>query len=86
MSERQNLMLAVKYTFEFCVGAARGLLWALLFWALLTGMSMVNKREQPMSNPFYPTHTTENVPDGRCHEDMPCWDCKTMGNHICGRQ
>jgi hypothetical protein len=20
----------------------------------------------------------------RCEEDMPCWDCKTMGNHICG--
>jgi hypothetical protein len=20
----------------------------------------------------------------RCEEDMPCWDCKTMGNLICG--
>lgn len=20
----------------------------------------------------------------RCEEDMPCWDCSTMGNHICG--
>lgn len=19
-----------------------------------------------------------------CHEDMPCWDCATMGNQICG--
>lgn len=19
-----------------------------------------------------------------CMEDMPCWDCKTMGNEICG--
>ncbi len=19
-----------------------------------------------------------------CQEDMPCWDCKTMGNRICG--
>jgi len=19
-----------------------------------------------------------------CQEDMPCWDCHTMGNHICG--
>lgn len=19
-----------------------------------------------------------------CEEDMPCWDCVTMGNHICG--
>lgn len=20
----------------------------------------------------------------RCEEDMPCWNCHTMGNHICG--
>jgi hypothetical protein len=20
----------------------------------------------------------------RCVEDMPCWDCRTMGNGICG--
>ena len=20
----------------------------------------------------------------RCEEDMPCWDCTTMGNRICG--
>lgn len=20
----------------------------------------------------------------RCEEDMPCWDCETMGNGICG--
>lgn len=20
----------------------------------------------------------------RCEEDMPCWDCTIMGNHICG--
>ena len=19
-----------------------------------------------------------------CQEDMPCWDCETMGNRICG--
>jgi hypothetical protein len=19
-----------------------------------------------------------------CEEDMPCWDCKTMGNRLCG--
>lgn len=19
-----------------------------------------------------------------CHEDQPCWDCRTMGNRICG--
>jgi outer membrane biosynthesis protein TonB len=22
----------------------------------------------------------------RCEEDMPCWDCKTMGNKVCGPQ
>jgi hypothetical protein len=22
----------------------------------------------------------------RCEEDMPCWDCKTMGNKICGAE
>lgn len=21
-----------------------------------------------------------------CEEDMPCWDCETMGNRICGVQ
>lgn len=31
------------------------------------------------------TITWSNTPDGRCHEDMPCWDCATMGNRICGR-
>lgn len=20
----------------------------------------------------------------RCNEDEPCWDCKTMGNRVCG--
>lgn len=23
-------------------------------------------------------------PVARCEEDMPCWDCRTMGNGICG--
>jgi len=22
--------------------------------------------------------------DGTCQEDDPCWDCTTMGNHVCG--
>jgi hypothetical protein len=21
-----------------------------------------------------------------CTEDMACWDCETMGNHVCGDQ
>jgi hypothetical protein len=20
-----------------------------------------------------------------CQEDQPCWNCETMGNHVCGR-
>ena len=28
--------------------------------------------------------TNTNIPDGQCHEDDACWDCSTMGNHICG--
>lgn len=27
---------------------------------------------------------THNVPDGKCREDQSCWDCATMGNHVCG--
>lgn len=23
-------------------------------------------------------------PEYGCMEDMPCWDCETMGNRICG--
>ena len=30
--------------------------------------------------PNDPSNTTTTV----CYEDMPCWDCKTMGNKICG--
>lgn len=28
--------------------------------------------------------TLTNTPDGKCHEDDPCWDCTIMGNRICG--
>lgn len=28
--------------------------------------------------------TIEAPPTTICHEDMPCWDCSTMGNMICG--
>lgn len=23
-------------------------------------------------------------PAARCQEDAPCWDCRTMGNRVCG--
>lgn len=31
-----------------------------------------------------------SLPEGKprspvtCQEDEPCWDCQTMGNHVCG--
>lgn len=25
-----------------------------------------------------------NIYANYCEEDQPCWDCATMGNHICG--
>lgn len=28
-------------------------------------------------------HPSKSV---RCTEDMSCWDCRTMGNRICGEQ
>lgn len=40
--------------------------------------------------PVVPTATpTESLPNGHaggpdCQEDQPCWNCQTMGNHICG--
>jgi hypothetical protein len=30
------------------------------------------------------THIPQPRPTPRCEEDQPCWDCRTMGNHICG--
>lgn len=37
---------------------------------------------------LYFSHPVAQFPTGRvnvtCTEDMKCWDCHTMGNHICG--
>jgi hypothetical protein len=30
--------------------------------------------------------TVFNQSSFRCQEDMPCWNCETMGNHICGNK
>jgi hypothetical protein len=27
----------------------------------------------------------QHAPPNHCQEDMPCWNCHTMGNHKCGR-
>lgn len=29
------------------------------------------------------THDSPNPPTTRCFEDMPCFDCNTMGNGLC---
>jgi hypothetical protein len=31
-----------------------------------------------------PATTETPVQPAPCQEDMPCWDCRTMGNKICG--
>lgn len=30
------------------------------------------------------TQRSNNTDNGPCNEDQPCWNCLTMGNHICG--
>lgn len=32
---------------------------------------------------WYPQYADEAW-QVECHEDMSCWDCRTMGNRICG--
>jgi hypothetical protein len=43
----------------------------------LTGCSLANVRPAPVvgtiGTPITAHITTHNVPDGRCHEDDPCW-------------
>lgn len=48
----------------------------------------------PASQPASPAHlspvanvtaiTAAQAAPARCEEDMPCWNCKDMGNYICG--
>lgn len=48
----------------------------------------------PVSAPVQPAQTVAPVPTPTptaaqttapaCEEDMPCWDCETMGNKVCG--
>lgn len=33
-----------------------------------------------------PDHTPNVTTTTRCVEDDPCWNCATMGNHLCGPQ
>ncbi len=47
----------------------------------LVGTALVLQSTQPALNtaPALPA-----TPAPVCQEDMPCWDCTTMGNLICG--
>lgn len=36
---------------------------------------------EPMTHRTVGTSSTSTT---TCAEDMPCWDCSTMGNRICG--
>ena len=45
--------------------------------------------ESPVRDSTAPTSitaTTAPFEATACEEDMPCWDCATMGNRICGPQ
>lgn len=33
---------------------------------------------------FYMATEPAPLNSGRCYEDMPCWNCDTMGNLVCG--
>lgn len=48
--------------------------------SLLTVLMGMGACAQPTVTVNYPTPTVNE----QCEEDMPCWDCETMGNLICG--
>lgn len=67
---------------------------------ILTGSTCAKQHEKAKPAPSVTVPQREapgmgvlvrDLPDGaqeivpiRCEEDMPCWDCRTMGNKICG--
>lgn len=51
----------------------------ILLFVLALGIAGRMDKEDAIRAQVTPAHT-----HFRCEEDMPCWDCKTMGNHICG--
>lgn len=40
--------------------------------------------KQVTASPKAPVKAAKTAPKARCEEDQPCWDCKTMGNRMCG--
>lgn len=47
-------------------------------WEVTTG----GKQGEPTRT--YGVTTGDRSAPPVCHEDDPCWDCATMGNHVCG--
>lgn len=54
-----------------------GLALALLVIAVFLLMEAGRGASYNLHHPLPPTTVT-------CQEDEPCWNCSTMGNHICG--
>ena len=56
--------------------AVIGVALVVLLWAFLVGAFIVGQEwKQDRLRSEYQTE---------CQEDMPCWDCSSMGNRICG--
>lgn len=52
-----------------------------LILALLVVGAAAEQYALPALNAPFTTTTRTLAP---CMEDEPCWDCSTMGNHLCG--
>lgn len=52
----------------------------LIVLSALVGNAALDRVEH--ANPF---RAVADSLDSQCAEDMSCWDCSTMGNHVCGK-
>ncbi len=50
---------------------------ALTIWTAAVTIGFASRMDR------YDHSIKTNVPE-KCTEDMVCWDCSTMGNHVCG--
>jgi hypothetical protein len=74
MREREALKATAKTMF---IGIALVIVgMAILLQASNFGAAKIDRyNETQIGNAIYIT----------CQEDMPCWNCETMGNRICGK-
>lgn len=54
-----------------------------LILILLPALVLIGPMAQA-ADTFIRTEIGTAVTLERCEEDMPCWDCATMGNLVCG--